>query len=223
MTKKQIAKPTAAQTQPEKDVLLSFVSDTVKYVKAHQRGIITAVIILVLAGVLGYTYAAHVKKVQEESWAAYYNAQLAVMNDPAAVTRLDGVALQFPGTQAAQYAQLLKGDILYAGENYAQAISAYEPLVNAHNETLRTVATLSLAAARQATKDYAGSIQLMKKFIEDNPKSFALPQAYFTLAMSQELAGKKAEAIETYKQILANYTKTYFGVVAKDKLAVLTK
>ena len=41
--------------------------------------------------------------------------------------------------------------------------------------------------------------------------------------MSQELAGKKQEAIETYKQILADYTKTYFGAVAKDRLAVLNK
>ena len=42
--------------------------------------------------------------------------------------------------------QLLKGDILYAGENYAQAADTYESLINAHNETLRTVAILSLAA-----------------------------------------------------------------------------
>ena len=112
---------------------------------------------------------------------------------------------------------------MYAQENFAQAADVYQPLLNAQNETLRTVATLSLAAARQAPKDYDGSIKLMKDFIQNNPKSFALPQAYFTLALSQELAGKKDEAVETYKQILADYTKTYFGAVAKDKLAVLTK
>jgi TolA-binding protein len=50
-----------------------------------------------------------------------------------------------------------------------------------------------------------------------------LPQAYFTLAVSQELAGKKQEASETYKQILADYTKTYFGAMAKDRLTALTK
>lgn len=220
MNKKQI---NAAQQPQEKDVLLSFLSSTVAYVKAHKKAVSTAVVILVLAAVLGYAYSAHVKAVQEKSWAAYYQAQLAVMNDPAAVTELDKVATEFPGTNAAQYAQLLKGDILYAGENFAQAADAYEPLLNAHNETLRTVATLSLAATRQATKDYDGSIKLLTQFIEKNPKSFALPQAYFTLAMSQELAGQKEKATETYKQILADYTKTYFGAVAKERLTALAK
>ena len=218
MTNKQVA----AQ-QPEKDVLLSFLSSTIAYVKTHKQSVITIVVILVLAALLGYMYDAHVKSVQEKSWAAYYKAQLAVMSDPTAVTQLDTVSSQFPNTNAAQYAQLLKGDLLYAQENYAQAADAYEPLLNAHNETLRTVATLSFAAAKQATQDYERAIKEMTNFIQKNPKSFALPQAYFTLAMSQELAGKKQEAIETYKQILADYTKTYFGAVAKERLAVLTK
>lgn len=218
MTKKQ--QPTVKQ---EQEAIISLLSGTKKYVKDHKKRVLTGAVILVLAAVFGYCYTAHVKKVQENSWAAYYNAQLAVMSDPAAVSQLDGVSLQYPGTLAAQYAQLLKGDVLYAGENYAQAADAYEPLTTAHNETLRTVATLSLAATRQATGDYQNAIKLMTDFIAKNPKSFALPQAYFTLALSQELAGQKAQAVETYQQILADYTKTYFGKVAKDKLAVLNK
>lgn len=218
MNNKQVAAP-----QPEKDVLLSLLSSTTNYVKAHKKAVITAFVILVLAVALGYAYNAHVKSVQEKSWAAYYKAQLAVMTDPTALTQLDNVSVQFQGTNAAGYAELLKGDILYAQENYAQAIDAYKPLLNAKNETLRTVATLSLAASQQATKDYESAIKEMTKFIEKNPKSFALPQAYFTLAVSQELAGKTQEATETYKQILSDYTKTYFGTMAKDRLAVLTK
>ena len=221
MTKKQIINQTPVQQ--EQEAIISLLTGTKKYVKDHKKRVITGAVILGLCAVFGYAYTAHVKKVQENSWAAYYNAQLSVMNDPAALTQLDGVALQYPGTQAAQYAQLLKGDLLYAGENYAQAADAYEPLTKAHNETLRTVAILSLAAARQATGDYDGSIKLLTKFIQNNPKSFALPQAYFTLALSQELSGQKAQAVETYQQLLANYTKTYFGSVAKDKLAVLNK
>lgn len=218
MTNKQVA----AQ-QPEKDVLLSFLSNAVAYVKAHKQSVLTVLVILVLAIVLGCAYNAHVKNIQEKSWAAYYNAQLAVMRDPTALTQLDNVSQQYSNTNAAQYAQLLKGDILYAQENYAQAADIYESLLNTKNETLRTVATLSLAATKQATKDYGRAIKEMTNFIQKNPKSFALPQAYFTLAMSQELAGNKQEAIETYKQILADYTKTYFGTVAKERLAVLAK
>lgn len=218
MTKKQ--QPTVKQ---EQESIVSLLTGTKKYVQDHKKRVLTGAIILVLAAVFGYAYTAHVKKVQEQSWAAYYNAQLAVMNNPTDVSPLDGVQVQFPNTQAAQYAQLLKGDLLYAAENYAQAADAYEPLTRAQNDILRTDATLSLGAVRQALKDYEGSIQLLTNFIEKNPTSFALPQAYLTLAMSEELAGKKQEAIETYQQILANYTKSYFGTMAKDKLAVLNK
>ena len=218
MTKKQ--QPTVKQ---EQEAIISLLAGTQKYVKNHKNGVLAGVVILVLAALFGYAYSAHVKKVQENSWAAYYNAQLAVMSDPSAVAQLDGVALQFPHTEAAQYAQLLKGDILYAQENFAQAADVYEPLLHSHNDLIRTDAALSLAAAQQAVKDYEASIRTATEFITQHPTSFALPQAYFTLAMSQELAGKKDEAAETYQQILADYTKTYFGTVAKDKLAALHK
>ena len=52
---------------------------------------------------------------------------------------------------------------------------------------------------------------------------YPLPQAYFTLALSQELSGDKAAALETYKKILEDYTQTYFGVFAKDKINQLSK
>jgi len=114
-------------------------------------------------------------------------------------------------------------DLLFTQENFAQAADIYQALSNAKNAYVRTIATLSLAQAQQATQNYAASIQTAQDFIAHNPSSFALPQAYFTLALSQELSGDKTAALETYKKILENYTKTYFGVFAKDKIAVLTK
>ena len=102
MTKQQ---PTVKQ---EQESIVSLLTGTKKYVHDHKKRVIVGAVILVLAVVFGYAYSSHVNKVRENSWAAYYNAQLAVMNDPSALTQLDGVALQYPGTQAAQYAQLLK-------------------------------------------------------------------------------------------------------------------
>lgn len=223
MTRKQTINPTAVQAQPEKDLLLSFLSGTAAFVKKHKKSVLTAVGILVLAAVVGYAYSEHVKNVQEKSWAAYYTALRAIRNNPTDLSPLDGVGLQYPNTLAAQYAQLLKGDSLYAQENFAQAADVYAPLLNAANEMLATDAALSLGAAHQATGDYTGSIDVLTTFIQNHPTSFALPQAYFTLAMSQELAGKKQDAIETYQLILSDYTKSYFGKMAKDKLAVLNK
>ena len=185
----------------------------------------TALVILVIAAAVGYAYYAHQKEVTEKSWAAFYNAQvaLATQGQEAGFADLDGISVDFPNTPAAQYAQLLKGDILYADENFAQAADVYAPLTSSANETVRTVSTLSQAAALQAAQDYKTSVDLMQKFIANNPNSFALPQAYLTLALSQELSGDKTAALETYKHIVESYAKTYFGTFAKEKLTQLQK
>ena len=221
MTKKIVA---PAETE-NNDLITSGLNSLIKWSKKHKQGLWTALIILVVAGVIGYAYCAHQKSVTEKSWAAYYNAQiaLATQGQEAGFKNLDDLSAQFKGTPAAQYAQLLKGDILYANENFAQAADVYAPLTNSSNETVRTVATLSQAAAAQAAQDYQRSIDLMKTFIQNNPNSFALAQAYLTLAISQELAGDKTAALETYKHILEAYTKTYFGTFAKEKLTQLNK
>lgn len=209
----------------EKDFILSSLISALDFLKQNKKGVLTALGILVLAAVIGYAYSTHVKNVTEKSWAAYYTAQVQVLggNQEEGFKQIDALNADFPGSDAAEYAQLFKGDMLYASENFAQAADVYRPLTGSTNETVYTVASLSLASSLQAAKDYKASAEEMTKFIKQNPKSFALPQAYFTLAISQELAGNKTEALEAYKHLVENYAKTYFGSVAKDKIKELQK
>lgn len=209
----------------EKDFILSSLISALDFCKKNKKGVLTALGILVLAAVIGYAYSTHVKNVTEKSWAAYYTAQVQVLggNQEEGFKQIDALNADFPGSDAAEYAQLFKGDMLYASENFAQAADVYKPLTGSTNETVYTEASLSLASSLQAAKDYKASAEEMTKFIKQNPKSFALPQAYFTLALSQELAGNKTEALEAYKHLVENYAKTYFGSVAKDKIKELQK
>ncbi len=209
----------------QKDIIVSFLSGIIDFCKKNKRGVLTAVIILVLAAVIGACYSSHVKKVTQDSWAAYYSAQVALMGgqEQEGFFMIDELSKKYPASPAAQYAQLLKADILYNSENYAQAADVYKPLLTSDNPTVATVAALSLAASQQAQKNYQDAVAGMQNFIQNNPKSFALPQAYLTLAMSQELAGNKTEAINAYKQLADAYAPTYFGSVAKGKLAELQK
>lgn len=216
---------TSAKPAEEKDLLVSFFSHIWKSCKKHSKTVLTVLAIVLVIVLVACFCISYQHKRTENSWAAYYRAQMTLASGDmtTGLQQFDALAKDFPNTPAANYGQLLKGDILYSRENYAQAVDVYRPLLNAKQEMVRTVASLSLAAALQATNDYQGSADVASDFIAHNSKSFALPQAYLTLAMSQELAGKKQEALDAYKYLLDNYTQTYFGAVAKDKIADLQK
>ena len=207
------------------DFLVTLLTKTVRFYKKHQTRVLVTLVILILAVTAGVVYTNHQQKITENSWAAYYQAQLALwqQGQEAGFKQLDQVTADFKGTPAADYAQLLKGDVLYSAENFAQAANVYKEVTSSKNNTVSTLAQLSQAAALQASQNYNQAAKLMQAFILQNPKSFALPQAYLTLALSEELAGHKAEAVEAYKYLLENHTKTYFGKVAKDKLSELQK
>ena len=181
------------------------------------------IVIVVWAGVS--LFISLREKVWQNSWAAYYNAQIALLTQgpEAGIAAIDNLNAVFPNSDAAYYGRLMQADLLFTQENFAQAADIYKELLSADNKHVVTIATVSLGQAQQAIKAYEDSIQTLQAFISQNPSSFVLPQAYFTLAVSQELSGDKTAALETYKKILQDYTTTYFGVFAKNKIAQLNK
>ena len=209
----------------QQEPIVSLLSRVSAFTKTHKTGVLITILVIIAAVSFGWAYKNHCDKVTEESWAAYYTAQIEFNSgsDEKAIALLDQIAAKYPGTPAAQYAQLAKGDFWYEEEDFAKAADVYKTLLNARTQSVRDVAALSLAAAYQAKGDYKDSADTADQFIKNNPTSFALPQAYLTLALSQELAGNKTEAIAAYTYLLENYTKTYFGTFAKDKLVALKK
>ncbi len=213
------------KTEQQQDSLVLFVTKLIDYCKAHAKGLGLALLIIAVVWAGAALYISHRNTVRENSWAQYYQAQIALMTQgqEAATAAVEQLAAAYPDTDAAYYGRLMLADLLFTQENFAQAADIYKDLLTAKNAHVRMIAAVSLAGAQQATQDYAASIQTAQDFIVHNPTSFALPQAYFTLAVSQELSGDKTAALETYKKILEDYTKTYFGVFAKDKITQLSK
>ncbi len=207
------------------ETLSSYVLKLIDVCKAHKTVLLTAVIAIAIVGGGWGLYSSHKEKVMQNSWAQFYNAQLLLLTQGPAqgIAAIDQLNADYPGSDAAYYGRLMQADLLFTEENYAQSVDIYKELLRAHNPYVRQIAAVSLGAAQQAVQDYAQSIETLQKFITENPSSFALPQAYFTLAISQELSGDKTAALETYKKVLEDYTKTYFGVFAKDKINQLTK
>lgn len=208
------------------DFLSAQVVRFINFCKAYRQAVFTGIGVLALVLIIGGLVVAYNQKAKEQSWSEYYNVRLLMLqggNVQEAFDAIDQLQLKYKGKDAALYAQLLKGDVLYMQEEYAKAAEAFKPLLSTGNKDVNTLAALSLAASQQAAKEYAQSVSTIQTFIQNNPTSFALPQAYFTLALSQELAGNKEDALQTYQKILESYTKTYYGNFAKDKITQLRK
>ncbi|MBO7238508.1 MAG: tetratricopeptide repeat protein [Elusimicrobiaceae bacterium] len=216
---------TNTTTKTEQDALTLFVSKLIDYCKTHAKLVGGVILLIAVVWTSTALYLNHQEKVRQDSWAQYYAVQTALLTQgqEQANAAAQSLAATYPDSDAAYYAQLLLADLLFSQENFAQATETYQKLLQAKNPHVRTIAAVSLASAQQATQNYAASIKTAQDFIAANPTSFALPQAYFTLAMSQELSGNKTAALDTYKKILEDYTKTYFGVFAKDKITALSK
>jgi len=212
-------------TQTEQDSLTLFVTKVIDYCKTHAKLVGGIVLLIAVVWAAAALYCNQQEKIRQNAWAQYYTAQVALLTQgqEQATQQINALVAAYPDSNAAYYGQLSLADLLFAQENFAQAEDIYQQLVQAKNPHVRLIATLSLAAAQQATQNYAASIKTAQDFIAANPTSFALPQAYFTLALSQELSGDKTAALQTYKKILEDYTKTYFGVFAKDKITALSK
>lgn len=213
------------QNTNNNESLSSYLSKLIDACKAHKAAVIAAAVLVVLVWGGSAAYLHHQETVRQDSWAQFYNVQIALLTQgqEKAAEAADALNAQYPDTDAAYYARLMQADLLYTQDNYAQAAELYEKLLTAKNPQVRTVAALSLGAAQQAVQEYAKSIGTLQQFIQQNSTSFSLPQAYLTLALSQELSGDKAAALETYKKILADYPQTYFGTFAKDKISQLGK
>ena len=92
-----------------KDIIVSFLSGIIDFCKRNKQGVLTALVILVLAAVIGSFYSNHLKKVTQDSWAGYYTAQVALLSgeEQEGFKLIDQLTEKYPGTDAAQYAVLL--------------------------------------------------------------------------------------------------------------------
>ena len=207
------------------DFLNAYVAKLIDACKARKKASLICLVAVIAVCAGTGLYISHREKARQISWAAYYDAQVALLTQgtEAGTAAINNLNTTYPNSDAAYYGRLMQADFLFTQENFAQAADIYKELLNANNQHVATIAAVSLGQAQQAVKAYEDSIQTLQTFISKNPSSFVLPQAYFTLAVSQELSGDKAAALETYKKLLQDYTKTYFGVFAKDKIAQLNK
>ena len=202
------------------DVSVPSLAWTERFVWPRRRTVLMAALIaLAVIGIgfgLWYWQAA-----AEQRAASTYAAALAPLSTArnrtappetrtAAITALESALQQYPSASMAAQAAFELGGLRYADKEYARARSAYEiAAARAEAPTLRTLARLGVAATWEAERDFAKAIASYEAALATlGSKDFQYEEALTDLARVQELAGRKDDAIGTYRRLLKDVPNT---------------
>lgn len=122
----------------------------------------------------------------------------------AAVRALEAMLARHPSSDAAAQAAHQLAALRFDAGEYAAARAAYTiAAARASSATLRTLAQAGIGYTWEAERDYAKAIDAYATALGRlNPTDFYYETLLLDLGRSQELAGKKAQAIETYRRLL---------------------
>lgn len=109
------------------------------------------------------------------------------------------LAARYPGTEAAQRAELLAAARLFEAGKYAEAQPVFENFAEHHQGPLAAIATLGWGAALEAQGKLDLATTAYTRLSTDHAEPAAYLQAEFALGRLAEQSGRLAEA-ETYYQ-----------------------
>src|SRR5688572_14962854 len=122
----------------------------------------------------------------------------------AAAAELEQLIARYPSAPAVGEAAYELGNLKYDAKQYAAARSAYQvALARGVPGTLRTLSRAGIAHTWEAEREYAKAIEAYQALIKDlRPKDFLYEDTLMDLARTQELAGDKSQAADTYRRLL---------------------
>ena len=124
----------------------------------------------------------------------------------AAAQVLEAVMARHPSAPGAATAAFELGNLRYEAGEWPGARGAYELAAAASTApTIRILARASIGYTWEAERNFAKAAEAYQAAGSGlKPRDFMFEELLLDLARVQELAGKKGEAIETYKKLLAD-------------------
>jgi tetratricopeptide (TPR) repeat protein len=140
-----------------------------------------------------------------------------------AVTALETALARAPGaTLTAQSAYEL-GNLRFDLGQYAAARAAYDiARARAHSATIRTLARAGIAATWEGERNFANAVEAYAAALAaEKPGQFYYEDLLIGLARSQELAGRREDAIKSYQRVLKDVPKLRRETEVRGRLASL--
>ena len=132
---------------------------------------------------------------------------------PASAPALAGVASKFPGTKAAERAELLAATQLFEDAKYAEAQKAFEAFVAAYPDSqLTPTASLGVASSLDAQNKTAEAIAAYAAFLNEFKDDALASEVKLSKARIHEAAGQFKEALALYDDL----GKGGFNAAAQD-------
>lgn len=163
-------------------------------------------------------YASALAHVQET-----VGPQAALAARAAAIRDLEGVLAQYPSARLAGPAAYELANMRYAARDWARARAAYEvALARAESPTVRALARLGIGYTWEAERNYPKALDTYQGGLAAlKPGDFQYEELLLDLGRVQELAGRKADAIATYRRALRELPQGLRTADARSRLATL--
>lgn len=174
---------------------------------------VIAAVVLAVAGLGGggwWWYSAEQRKVLN-AW-AQIETRLITARGPqstpeqrtAAVAEVEQFLAVHRSSSVASLAAYDLGNLRSSGGQYAPARVAYElALARGAGPTVRTLARSELAASWEAERDFGRAADLYQALLADlKPGDFLFEQTLLDVARAQMSAGRRDQAVETYRRFL---------------------
>jgi tetratricopeptide (TPR) repeat protein len=154
---------------------------------------------------------------------ALRGGQAPVAARTAAMSALEAAMAQAPGAPLAAQSAYELGNLRFDLGQYAQARAAYEiARAKAESATIRTLAHAGIAATWESERNFGNAVTAYTEALaNEEPGQFYYEDLLIGLGRSQELSGKRDDAIKTYQRLLKDVPKLRRESEIRGRLASL--
>lgn len=193
--------------------------------------LIVGVVLVAALGVAGWLWSV---SQQQGAAAAYASVLGRVASTPAqplapearatAQRELETALARYPSGALAGQAAYMLGNLRYADRDYPRARAAYEVALasGTGSPTIRTLARTGVGYTWEAERNFSKAVEVYQAVTNElKVGEFYYEDALMNLARAQESAGRKGEAIETYRRMVKDRPAGLRTDDARSRLADL--